>query len=100
MNGFSFNSLWGDARTLLISAAILAGSALLGVLVHLALFALANRLTRRSASTLKLLLVKHTRPPFRYMLPIIALIASLPATLLADRFKDPFEHFLTLCLIG
>jgi len=44
--------------------------------------------------------VKHTRPPFRYMLPIIALIASLPATPLADRFKDPFEHFLTLCLIG
>ena len=100
MNGISFTGLWGDARTLLISATVLAGSALLGGLVHLTLFAFANRLIRRSSSTLKLLLVKHTRPPARYMLPLIALALALPATPLPDRFKEPLEHFLTLCLIG
>src|SRR5262249_47939719 len=92
--------LWGDARTLLISATVLAGSALLGGLVHLTLFAFANRLIRRSSSTLRLLLVKHTRPPARYMLPLIALALALPATPLPARFKEPLEPFLPLCLIG
>lgn len=32
MDNFSFHALWGDARTLLLSSAILALSALVGIL--------------------------------------------------------------------
>ena len=100
MESFSFSGLWGDARTLLISAAILAASALSGTLVYLALFSLAARVSRRSKSTLQQLLVKQTRPPARYIFPFLALTFAVQATPLPERFRAQLEHFFTLCLIG
>jgi small-conductance mechanosensitive channel len=43
---------------------------------------------------------KQTRPPVRYILPLLALTLGLPLTSRPDRFKSGFEHLLTLCLIG
>ena len=92
--------MWVDARPLLYALAILAGSALAGVVAYILLFAFFARLLRKSTSTLRLMLLKQTRSQARFFFPLLALIFALPTTSLPDRFKDRFEHFLTLCLIA
>ena len=100
MDSFSFSSLWGDARTLVFSLAVLVGSALVGVVAYATLFAFFSRLLRNSTSTLRLLLLKQTRSQARYFFPLLAVIIAVPTTPLPERFKEPFEHFLTLCMIA
>jgi len=100
MQNFSFELLWGDARTLFFSATVLAGGALIGVLVYILFYKSVDRLNRRTTSTLQLLLAKQTRAPMRYVLPLLAVTLALPATILPDRFNSGLEHFVTLCLIG
>src|SRR5262245_40467077 len=100
MESFSFSSLWGDARTLLFSLGLLAGSALVGVLIYLLLFAFFGRLLRNSKSTLRLLLLKQTRSQARYLIPLLALIIGLPTTALPAPIKERAEHFFILCVIG
>ena len=100
MEHLSFGMLWGDARTLLISTGALAAAALVGVLAYALFYRILSRLTRNSTSTLQLLLVKQTRRPARYILPLLALTSALPATALPDPFKGGLEHFFSICLIG
>jgi hypothetical protein len=61
MEGFRFRHCWAT-RTLLFSLGVLAGSALIGIIVDLALFAF-PRLLRNSTSTLRLMLLKQMRSP-------------------------------------
>jgi len=100
MENYSASALWGDARTLLVAAAILVGATLIGVAVYLALFAFASRLARRSKSTLQQLLAKQTRPPARYIFPFLALLSAIPTTPLPELLRARLEHFITLCLIA
>jgi small-conductance mechanosensitive channel len=100
MENVSFQALLGDARTLLFSSAILALSALVGTLVYILLYKFISRVTLRSTSTLQLLLAKQTRPPARYILPLLALTIALPLTPLPESFRTSFEHFITICLIS
>ena len=100
MENFSFQALWGDARTLLLSSAILALSALVGVLVYILFYKFITRVTLRSTSTLQLLLAKQTRTPVRYILPLLALTIALPLTALPEGFRSGFQHFISICLIG
>jgi small-conductance mechanosensitive channel len=100
IQNFSFQLLWMDARTLLFSSAMLAGGAVVGILAYVLLYKSVARLTRKSTSTLQLLLAKQTKPPVRYILPLLGLTFALPATSLPDRVRGGLEHFLTLCLIA
>ena len=100
MEQVSLEILWGDARTLLVSTGVLVTAALVGALAYIALYEFIARVTRRSNSTLQLLLAKQTKPPVRYILPLLALTAALPATSLPDVVRSRIEHFLTLCLIA
>jgi len=102
MGSLSFSSLWG-ARTLVLSLAVLVGSALVGIVVYVVLFASFSRLLRNSTSTLRLLLLKRTRSPARYFFPLLALIIAVQTTPLPDPLKGRLEHFFTLvliCLLG
>jgi len=103
MGSLSFSSLWGDARTVVLSLAVLVGSALVGIVVYVVLFASFSRLLRNSTSTLRLLLLKRTRSPARYFFPLLALIIAVQTTPLPDPLKGRLEHFFTLvliCLLG
>lgn len=100
MGNFSFSSLWGDARTVGLSLAVLVGSALVGIVVYVVLFASFTRLLRNSTSTLRLLLLKRMRSQARYIFPVLALLIALQTIPLADRLKGRLEHFFTLVLIG
>jgi small-conductance mechanosensitive channel len=100
MENVSFQALLGDARTLLLSSAILALSALVGILVYIVFYKFITRVTLRSTSTLQLLLAKQTRPPVRYLLPLLALTLALPLTSLPTEFRSGFQHFITICLIS
>ena len=100
MQNFSFDALLGDASTLLIANAILVASVVVGSVVYFVFYKFVSRITRNSESTLQLLLAMQTRPPVRYLLPILALTIALRPAPFPDRFKSSFEHFLTLCLIG
>ena len=99
MENCSFQLLWGDARTLLFSAAILALAALIGFFVCVLLYKSVARFTRKSTSILHLLLAKQTRPPVRYILPLLALTTALPTTPLPDGFKSGLEHFVTTVFV-
>ena len=100
MQSFSFSALLGDARTLLYSLAVLGASVLLGVLIYLLLFAFLTRITRKSTSTLQLLLARQTRRPARYIFPLLSVVVALPTTALPERVWSPLEHVFTICLIA
>jgi small-conductance mechanosensitive channel len=100
VENFNFQIVWGDAQTLLISSGILTASALAGILAYLLLYKFFTRIKRNGTSTLQLLVAKQTRPPVRYILPLLGLTVVLPLTSLPERFKSGLEHFLTICLIS
>lgn len=93
-----FPYLWQDARAGVLSAGILAGAIAIGVIAHYIFFLVFER-SRRTAR-LRRLLLKRTKAPARYLFPLLALIAAVPATRLSDRFKIPAEHVLNLLLIA
>ena len=100
MENFSFQLLWGDARTLLFSAAILALAALIGFLVYVLLYKSVARFTRKSTSILHLLLAKQIRPPVRYVLPLLALTTALPTTPLHSELHPFIAHSAIRCPVG
>ena len=88
---------------MVLSLAVLVGSALVGIVVYVVLFASFSRLLRNSTSTLRVLLLKRTRSPARYFFPLLALIIAVQTTPLPDPLKGRLEHFFTLvliCLLG
>jgi len=70
MESFSLLSLLGRRAHAFFSLGVLAGSALVGVLILLLLFGFFGRLLRNSKSTLRLVLLKQTRSQVALRQPI------------------------------
>ena len=94
------NGSWDGARVWIISGSILAGTVILALLVHRLIFSVAAKILQRRGKSGQHLIVEHTRKPARFILPLLALVAVLPAVPLPPVVRAGLEHVLGLGVIA
>jgi len=94
------NGSWDGARIWIISGSVLAGTAILALLIHRIIFSLAARIARRRGKSGQHLFVEHTRKPARFILPLLAVVAVLPVVPLPATVRAGLEHVLGLGVIA
>jgi small-conductance mechanosensitive channel len=67
---------------------------------HAALYALAGRVARRTASVVDDALVRRTRKPTRIVFPLLAIILVMPVLPLQVPVEEGIRHLLALGMIG
>jgi small-conductance mechanosensitive channel len=82
------------------SVSILAGATLIALAGHTVLFFILKRLARRKGDVFISSLVEHGQRPSRWILPLLALMAALPAARLSENFLTPIERTSGLALIA
>jgi len=82
------------------SVAVIGSAILLAFTVHAVFFLILKRLARRKGEVFANSLVVHGQAPARWILPLLALMASLPAAHLPDDVQTPIERILGLALIA
>jgi small-conductance mechanosensitive channel len=84
----------------LVSVGLVAGAVLAAITAHYALFALAERIARRTDSAAARALVEHGRRPAKAILPLLALLPVLPLLPLPAGVQAGLLRALTLGLIA
>jgi small-conductance mechanosensitive channel len=87
-------------HTWMWSVSILAGAILIALVGHTVLFFILKRLARRKGDVFISSLVEHGQRPSRWILPLLALMAALPAARLSENFLTPIERTSGLALIA
>jgi small-conductance mechanosensitive channel len=82
------------------SAVILTGAILVALAGHSVLFFILTRMARRKGDVFIKSLVSHGEWPSRWILPLIALIAALPAARLPENVLTPIQRAVGLALIA
>lgn len=82
------------------SFSVLAAAILAAVIVHTVLFYILNRLARRTGHVFLTSMVRHARNPFRWILPLLTLMAVLPAARFSESVLTPVERAMGLGLIA
>jgi len=78
----------------------LIGAVILTPIIHTVLFSIGKRLAGRTGRVLDRSLVKHGSRPARLILPLLALLAALPATSLPPGPVADIRHGLVLGMIA
>jgi small-conductance mechanosensitive channel len=94
------NGSWDGARIWINSGSVLAGTVILALLIHRLIFSLAARISRRKGKSGQHLFMEHTRKPARFIFPLLALVAVLPAVPLPPTVRAGLEHVLGLGVIA
>jgi small-conductance mechanosensitive channel len=87
-------------RTWLVSAAIVAGGVLVAIGAHRAIFTLAKRGVRHRVGQLIESVVRYGDAPSRLIMPLLAVLATLPWLAFANTTAAKVSHGLLLLLIG
>lgn len=87
-------------QSLLWSVGILGGAIVLAFIARLALFAVIRRLARRAPTLLKDSLIHHSERLARWILPLLAVVAALPAAPIPAVVKGALQHIVGLGLIA
>jgi len=87
-------------HTWIWSVTILAAAILIALAVHTVFFFILRRLARRKGNVFVNSLVEHGRLPSRWILPLLTLMAVLPAARLSDEWLIPIERAIGLGLIA
>jgi small-conductance mechanosensitive channel len=82
------------------SVSILAVAILLALAFHTVLFFILKRLARRKGDVFVSSLVRHGQGPSRWILPLLTLLAALPASSLSETVQTPIERAAGLGLIA
>ena len=91
---------WGDARSWLISAAILGGAVAAAFVVHLVLFAVLERILRRTGTDTESILTQRAKKSTRIIFPLLALVLATPLAPIPADPKSILEHALGLGVIA
>jgi len=86
-------------RAWLWSGAILAGVIGLARLAHHVVFTVAKRVARRSESVIDDSLIRHGERPAKWILPLLAIVLTLPVLPLRSDVLRPLEHAVGLGLL-
>ena len=87
-------------RSWLAPSVILAGAVLLALAAHYVIFSIGQRIAARTASPFDDSLVRHSRQPAKWILPLLALLAALPEAGLRPEFWKPIGHAAGVGLIA
>ena len=82
------------------SLAAVTGAAILGLGLHSLAFAILNRLATRTPGSLDDSLVRNAKGPVRAILPVLAVLLTLPLAPLPPVVLDPLHHAVGLGLIA
>ncbi len=89
-----------DWQNWLIAAAIIASAILAARFIHSILFSTLERFARKPGRVIEASIIRHGKRPARWVLPLLTLLAVLPAAPLSHSVARPAEHILGLGLIG
>jgi small-conductance mechanosensitive channel len=84
----------------LLSAAVLAGALILGIIIHRVFFAILTRVTKHTKSTVDDIFVQHSRNPSRCVFPLLMVFLALPVAELPTAATNFFGHIFSLALIA
>ena len=93
-------AFWGDARSWLISGAILAGAVSLTLVAHFALFFVVERILARKEASTGTLLTRRAKKSTRVIFPLLALVLAIPLAPIAGDLKSILQHALGLGVIA
>jgi small-conductance mechanosensitive channel len=82
------------------SIAILAAAILSALAIHTVLFFVLSRLARRKAHVFVNSIVRHARKPTLWILPLLTLMAVLPAARFSESLLAPIERAIGLGLVA
>ncbi|MFH1368438.1 MAG: mechanosensitive ion channel domain-containing protein [Elusimicrobiota bacterium] len=88
----SLEALWRPA-------AFLAGSVVLGLVLHYVLYAVFKKLTKKSDNVLDDAMVKYSKKPARLILCLLAVNFVLPALEFAPSLSGAISRFISICWI-
>jgi len=89
-----------DVPSWLAALALLLGAVAAALVVHAAVFQLADRVARRRRAGLNTPLVEHTRQPLQAILPLIAVLVVLPLAALPTSVVNALRHTASVALIA
>lgn len=89
-----------DWRRDLWAAGILASAIVIALVIHFILFFILKRLANRKGDVVIKSLVRHSRVPSLWILPLLALLVALPTAPLPQRLSTMLEHIVGLGLIA
>jgi small-conductance mechanosensitive channel len=84
----------------LVSIAALILAVVAALILHWLFFAVADRATRRTSSTIDESIMEHSRSPFRVFAPLAALFLAVPLVPLPEDVRMPFRYALGLGLVA
>src|SRR5580693_9282940 len=93
-------AFWGDARSWLISGAILAGAVSLTLVAHSALFFVVERILAREDPGTGTLLTRRAKKSTRVIFPLLALVLAMPLVPIPADLKSILQHALGLGVIA
>jgi len=82
------------------SFSILAAAILVALAIHAVLFFILNRLARRKGNVFVNSMVRHAQNPSRWILPLLTIMAALPAARLSESVRTLIERATGLGLIA
>jgi small-conductance mechanosensitive channel len=91
---------WGDTRSLLISAAILASAIAVALIIHFALFSALEKILNRKAANTESILTRRAKKSARIIFPLFALVLVIPLAPLPADLKNILLHALGLGVIA
>jgi len=91
---------WSDPRTMLISGAILAGAIGLALVVHFVLFFVVERILQRKGASAETIVTKRAKKSARIILPLLALVLTIPLVPIPATLKGILQHVLGLGVIA
>jgi small-conductance mechanosensitive channel len=84
----------------LVSIAVLVAAVVAALVLHWLVFAITERATKRTVSTIDESIVEHSRSPFRVLAPLAALFLATPLVALPEDVRVPFRYALGLGLVA
>ena len=94
-----FPSIVANWRAVTWSASILVGSVLLSLVLRSIILLLLKRIAGRHQTVTVASLIRHGERLSRWIFPLLALLAAVPASSLPDRVNRPLEHAVGIGLI-
>jgi small-conductance mechanosensitive channel len=91
---------WPEAHPLLFSSFVLAGAALLALIVHQIIYFSRGKTSERKRAPLGSLLAKHLKGPTRIILPLLAIVFVLQFVPLPENWRAVLQHVTELAVIA